>query len=685
MEQKRHFAQFSRLTFLLIFIFFACLTARAQVATGGSYSLDQSVIASGGGQNSTGGTFSLDGTIGQPLAGVSSAAAPFSVDGGFWQTVFNPGGVQPPAIFLSFSPTSVSVGGVSTLTITFVNPSTNTVALTELGVTNSFPSGLEVDAAPASTNTCGGTLTAAAGATGIDLSGGSVPVNGSCAVSVTVKATTAGEKVNTTGAVTSTNGGAGGTASATLTVNQSTGNYSISGTVTYANTPVSQTPPAVSGVNLNATGASALSAISDASGFYQLSGLANGESCTVTPSKTGDINGINSLDAARIQQHLVGLTTLTPNQLLAADTDGSGAVNSLDATRIQQHLVGIQSSNIIGRWKFVPPNRQYNAVTDNLTGENYQAILIGEVSGNWAAASGFAEAAPVEEATAPIRDDPNDDRQNGNATVGDAGETEREPSERRAGRTKQSAAAESAAGTSVAVSLPANATASNGTTVTIPISVGTLPPGTSIESFDFSVFFDPTVLQPASPAGSNTNTLSAACSVFDNSPTSGRVIVSGACSKPPITTGSGTLFNLKFNVIGAANRQTTLTFTNPANLTDTFQFNNGAPSAATTNGQFTATAPAAAGVSVSGRAMTGSGRGIGNVTITMIDGNGNQRTTQTSSFGYYRFETVAAGAAITVTARAKRFTFRQDTQTRSVFEAVENVDFVADEPAANDL
>jgi LPXTG-site transpeptidase (sortase) family protein len=67
-------------------------------------------------------------------------------------------------------------------------------------------------------NTCGGTLTATAGANNISLTGGSIPVSSSCAVSVTVKATHAGTLVNTTSAVTSTEGGTGNTATDTLTV-----------------------------------------------------------------------------------------------------------------------------------------------------------------------------------------------------------------------------------------------------------------------------------------------------------------------------------------------------------------------------------------------------------------------------------------------------------------------------------
>lgn len=58
----------------------------------------------------------------------------------------------------------------------------------------------------------------------------------------------------------------------------------------------------------------------DNSGFYQLSGLTAGN-YTVIPQKTGDSNGINSQDAAHIQQYLVGLISFTANQSVAADVN----------------------------------------------------------------------------------------------------------------------------------------------------------------------------------------------------------------------------------------------------------------------------------------------------------------------------------------------------------------------------
>lgn len=77
-------------------LFLLCLIALSgfspvtgQIATGGSFKLEQSVIATGGGQLS-GGTFNLIGTTGQSAAGTISTGLTFGLHGGFWQPTFSP-------------------------------------------------------------------------------------------------------------------------------------------------------------------------------------------------------------------------------------------------------------------------------------------------------------------------------------------------------------------------------------------------------------------------------------------------------------------------------------------------------------------------------------------------------------------------------------------------------------------
>jgi hypothetical protein len=61
----------------------------------------------------------------------------------------------------------------------------------------------------------------------------------------------------------------------------------------------------------------------------------------------------------------------------------------------------------------------------------------------------------------------------------------------------------------------------------------------------------------------------------------------------------------------------------------------------------------------------------------MTEADGNERTTRTSTFGYYRFEDVAAGVTVTLTAKARRFRFDQSTIVRTTDESVTNADFIS--------
>ena len=89
-------------------------------------------------------------------------------------------------------------------------------------------------------------------------------------------------------------------------------------------------------------------------------------------------------------------------------------------------------------------------------------------------------------------------------------------------------------------------------------------------------------------------------------------------------------------------------------------------------------APTAASVTVSGRVLSSQGRGIRNVTITLTDSNGNDRTTQSTAFGNYRFDDVAAGETVTLSAKARQFKFNQSTIVRTANESIADADFVSE-------
>ncbi|WP_292998274.1 SdrD B-like domain-containing protein [Nevskia sp.] len=89
----------------------------------------------------------------------------------------------------AFSPATVARGQSSTLTITLNNASTapaTSLALTDNLATLDAGGAFTISATPAASTTCGGTLTAAPGATTISLASGTIPATGACVITVPV-------------------------------------------------------------------------------------------------------------------------------------------------------------------------------------------------------------------------------------------------------------------------------------------------------------------------------------------------------------------------------------------------------------------------------------------------------------------------------------------------------------------
>lgn len=122
-----------------------------------------------------------------------------------------------PTISKSFATSNIPLNGSTSLSFTITNPNTST--LTAVGFTDSLPAGLVVTTPNGLTGSCGGgSITAVAGSGSVSLAGATLGSSASCTFSVNVTGTIAGTKNNTTGAVTSAEGGTGNTASASVTV-----------------------------------------------------------------------------------------------------------------------------------------------------------------------------------------------------------------------------------------------------------------------------------------------------------------------------------------------------------------------------------------------------------------------------------------------------------------------------------
>jgi arabinogalactan endo-1,4-beta-galactosidase len=118
----------------------------------------------------------------------------------------------------TFGAVSVALNGATSLTFTVSNPNT-TASLSGIGFTDTMPAGLVVATPNGLTGSCGGgTIAAVAGSTSVRLSGATLAASASCNFALDVLGVTAGTQDNTTSAVTSTEGGTGKTASASLNV-----------------------------------------------------------------------------------------------------------------------------------------------------------------------------------------------------------------------------------------------------------------------------------------------------------------------------------------------------------------------------------------------------------------------------------------------------------------------------------
>ncbi len=304
-------------------------------------------------------------------------------------------------------------------------------------------------------------------------------------------------------------------------VNSTNGSVSVvsstvSGTISYGNS-VSFKP--VPNTLLTGSGASPVSGTSAlGTGAYTLSGFGPG-AYTVVPSKSGDVNGISGLDAALISQHVVGLITLNANQMAAGDVSNNGTLSGLDAAYISQWLVGTPNPGITGTWKFVPTQRNYSNVNTPWTNQDYAAILMGELTGNWTPPSMFAIAA------APRSVNPE------KAVTVETGKFSVQEAEE----------------------------------VTIPVSVGDLS-GRGIYSYQFEVIYDPAVLEPVVGTASGAESISGRINVVSNSPEEGKLMVVAYGAQA--LESAGTLVNLRFRVVGRPGASTKF-------IIENFMFNEG--------------------------------------------------------------------------------------------------------------
>jgi photosystem II stability/assembly factor-like uncharacterized protein len=388
----------------------------------------------------------------------------------------------------------------------------------------------------------------------------------------------------------------------------------------------------VQNTTMTLTGDSADSVLTAAAGNYTFVDIPAGGNYTVTPSRAPTANGLESLDASFVTRWVTGLDPAPGiNLKTAADADGDGILTSFDASLIARKVVGLPGTGLVGTWKFLPASRTYASLSDDQTAQNFDAILVGDTSGSWSG--------PVPPAG------------------GGGKSVKTEPEAGTSAIAAQSLSSPSSPALSVAVSLP-NASGLMNADVSIPITVGDLT-GLVVRAYDLQVTFNPAILQPLATPYDNAGTLSSGMLITPNANNAGHLIISAFQTTD--LSGSGTLLNLRFKVVGAIGQSTTLVF---ADYTDPnprfhpgFQFNAGNPQASVTNGSFTVTAGPG---TISGHITDSVGNALGGVVLTLNGGTQGAPQTRkaiSDSPGNYRFTAVENGGFYTVTPSLANYGF----------------------------
>lgn len=247
---------------------------------------------------------------------------------------------QAPLVSKAFSPSTVLRQQASRLTVTIVNP--NSTALTLVTMTDSLPSGLVVASTPSASSSCGGTLSATAGAASISFSGGTIASNGICTLSANVVANTPAvyRNIIASGGVTAAEGISTSPAQADLNVASiqvvksfGTNPVAVSTNSALTITLINPTPTAITGVsftdsfpaglvtNGTATKTCSDGTISTASGSVIINGVTipAAGSCTVTVNTRSATPGdyVNLIAAGAVTSGNAGSNTQAATDTLS--------------------------------------------------------------------------------------------------------------------------------------------------------------------------------------------------------------------------------------------------------------------------------------------------------------------------------------------------------------------------------
>ncbi|MEI7980684.1 MAG: T9SS type A sorting domain-containing protein, partial [Bacteroidota bacterium] len=163
--------------------------------------------------------------------------------------------------------------------------------------------------------------------------------------------------------------------------------HMVSGLISYANT--TSTP--LSGVQLNlknTQGTVVSSAVTDGSGSYSFSGIADG-SYTIEASTTKPWGGATAADVLLYKKHIAGIAALSGIYLASGDVNGNGSITASDVLLIRKRIISIITSFPVGDWLFNPQpvtvsggnvTQSFNGLTYGDANASYQPVSLKNTS-----------------------------------------------------------------------------------------------------------------------------------------------------------------------------------------------------------------------------------------------------------------------------------------------------------------
>ncbi|HMG74860.1 MAG TPA: LamG-like jellyroll fold domain-containing protein [Pyrinomonadaceae bacterium] len=588
-----------------------------------------------------------------PLSTSDHATISTAVVSGSAETINLSVSGAPSGVTASLSPNSVTAGANSTLNVVVSSSAaagtyTLTVTGTSASATHNTPVQLTVTNNDFSISASPSSLSIPLGTS--DHSTISTAVVSGSAETINLSVSGAPSGVTASLSPNSVTAGSNSTLNVVVSSSAATGPYTLTVTGTSAsathNTPVqlAVTAPLISGhvdycispsadvpgVTINVSGSQTTSTTTNSSGNYSINLVAGGN-YTLTPTKTAlfpTAPGIDTADVIAAQHHFLGFTTLNGCALTAADADGDSTVDTVDPLAIQRFFLGHNSgTGHVGEWRFNPANRPYSNLTTSQSSQNYDALVIGDITGDLTPSLANPESGT-------------------------------------------SAAALSITPSSVAiVSLPVGNIGTNVTDFTLPVTTSNINASDNLVGFQGDFTFDssvvtfqvppPSTRKPASPAGLtaiNPGDWNVSANILGAGTIKTLRISAFSTTSTPLS-GSGTLFNLNFtrvsNTVGASTPLTWASSPNNFVFIDTNLVKQ-APGS-TPPGSITIVGPTATNGNVSGQIVDSNGNPVEGAAVRM---SGTQnRLTVTDANGRYNFDEVETNGFYTVTPSRSNFSF----------------------------